>query len=179
MIKKYCTFGFLLGAILVSGNCFAAESMSVLYRATDQGPGENIGMVIFSDTDEGLRVMYDLQGLTPGDHGFHVHENPDCSPVKKEGTMEHASAAGGHFDPEKTGKHLGPDGNGHRGDLPVLKVDQDGTAAGSIVFGKEKNLKADEFRNRSLMIHAGGDNYSDEPNPLGGGGARVACGIIQ
>ncbi len=28
------------------------------------------------------------------------------------------------------------------------------------------------------MIHAGGDNYSDTPEKLGGGGARVACGVI-
>jgi len=29
------------------------------------------------------------------------------------------------------------------------------------------------------MIHAGGDNYADQPAPLGGGGARVACGVIK
>jgi superoxide dismutase, Cu-Zn family len=28
------------------------------------------------------------------------------------------------------------------------------------------------------MIHANGDNYTDTP-PLGGGGAREACGIIK
>lgn len=29
------------------------------------------------------------------------------------------------------------------------------------------------------MIHAGSDNYSDDPKPLGGGGDRIACGVIQ
>lgn len=30
----------------------------------------------------------------------------------------------------------------------------------------------------TVMVHAGGDNFSDEPVPLGGGGARLACGVI-
>jgi len=33
----------------------------------------------------------------------------------------------------------------------------------------------DQLEGRALMIHAGGDNYADEPEPLGGGGAR--CGL--
>jgi Cu-Zn family superoxide dismutase len=36
-----------------------------------------------------------------------------------------------------------------------------------------------DVKGRSLMIHAGGDNYADQPAPLGGGGARVACGAIK
>jgi len=39
--------------------------------------------------------------------------------------------------------------------------------------------KLDEVKNRSLMIHVGGDNYADKPEPLGGGGARYACGVIN
>ena len=40
-------------------------------------------------------------------------------------------------------------------------------------------LKMADLRGRSLMIHAGGDNHADHPAPLGGGGPRVACGVIQ
>jgi len=29
------------------------------------------------------------------------------------------------------------------------------------------------------MVHVGGDNYSDNPEALGGGGARMACGVIK
>jgi Cu-Zn family superoxide dismutase len=39
-------------------------------------------------------------------------------------------------------------------------------------------LTLKEVRGRSIMIHEGGDNYSDQPKPLGGGGARIACGVI-
>jgi Cu-Zn family superoxide dismutase len=34
-------------------------------------------------------------------------------------------------------------------------------------------------KGKALMIHAGGDNYADQPKPLGGGGDRIACGVIQ
>jgi Cu-Zn family superoxide dismutase len=85
-------------------------------------------------------------------------------------------AAGGHYDPAKAGKHLGPKGAGHLGDLPALMVAADGTATQPMTVDR---LKVADVKGRALMIHAGGDNYSDEPKPLGGGGARVACGVIN
>jgi Cu-Zn family superoxide dismutase len=39
--------------------------------------------------------------------------------------------------------------------------------------------KLEDVKGRALMIHAGGDNYSDTPAKLGGGGARMACGLIE
>jgi len=83
-------------------------------------------------------------------------------------------AAGGHYDPQQTGRHLGPFGEGHKGDLPVLVVEADGTARTPVTAPR---LKVADLKGRSLMIHAGGDTYSDEP-PMGGGGGRIACGIV-
>jgi Cu-Zn family superoxide dismutase len=83
-------------------------------------------------------------------------------------------AAGSHFDPAKSGKHAGPQGHGHVGDLPKLVVEGD-IAKASLTA---PNVKVADVIGRALMIHAGGDNYTDEP-ALGGGGARVACGVIQ
>jgi Cu-Zn family superoxide dismutase len=40
-------------------------------------------------------------------------------------------------------------------------------------------LKAADVVGRSIMLHAGGDNHADHPAPLGGGGARVACGVVK
>jgi Cu-Zn family superoxide dismutase len=90
--------------------------------------------------------------------------------------MQAGMAAGNHFDPKQTGKHMGPDGDGHRGDLPVLKVDASGNAT-EVMFVLRLGL--DDIRGRALMIHEGGDNYSDQPKPLGGGGARIACGTVS
>ena len=88
--------------------------------------------------------------------------------------MTPAQAAGGHLDPAKTGRHEGPYGNGHLGDLPAIYVDADGKAGYPILAPR---LKVVDLQGRSLMVHAGGDNHSDHPAALGGGGMRIACGV--
>ena len=62
------------------------------------------------------------------------------------------------------------------GDLPALYVDPQGNATSPVLAPR---LKMADLKRRSLMIHMAGDNYSDHPAPLGGGGARVACGVIE
>lgn len=137
----------------------------------------NIGTVWFKDTSKGLLVEVDLKDLPQGKHGFHVHENPDCTgTLNKFGDFEYASNAGNHYDPHHTGKHLGPDGHGHLGDLPYITANSEGIAKQKFYI---KNVRAQDFKNRSLIIHHGGDNYKDTPLPLGGGGKRIACGIIK
>src|SRR4051794_4149693 len=84
-------------------------------------------------------------------------------------------AAGGHLDPKSSGRHEGPAGNGHLGDLPALTVNNDGTADTPVVA---QRIKLSDLPGHALMIHAGGDNYSDSPEKLGGGGERIACGVI-
>ena len=71
-------------------------------------------------------------------------------------------AAGGHYDPANTGKHLGPLGEGHKGDMPVLTVDASGKAGKTLVA---LHLTVADVKGRSIMIHAGGDNYSASRRP--------------
>jgi Cu-Zn family superoxide dismutase len=170
----------IIAATLCLGAAAVAEvkeaSVIVPVHSVDaQGVGASIGTIEIRDSAGGLELIPNLKGLTPGEHGFHIHENPNCGPKEKDGKMTAALAAGGHFDPHATGKHLGPHGGGHEGDLPKLDVGADGTATKVLSVA---GVRLAQIRNRSLMIHAGGDNYSDAPAPLGGGGARVACGII-
>lgn len=162
-------------AVLMAGGAQAASVTVTMYRTTANGPGEDIGTIVFQDTARGLKIMPNLRGLTEGEHGFHVHEYPSCAAKEKDGKMVPGLAAGGHYDPAKTGKHEGPDGKGHLGDLPVLYVNAGGTA---IRWSVAPRLKTADLAGRSIVIHAGGDNYSDTPAPLGGGGARVACGVV-
>jgi Cu-Zn family superoxide dismutase len=136
-----------------------------------------LGTVTFSDTADGLSITPKLSGLRPGQHGFHIHEKGDCGPAPNQGKTAAGFAAGGHYDPAHTKKHLGPlSTGGHRGDLPVLTVDSRGDATQPVIA---PHLTVAEIRGRSIMIHEGGDNYSDTPAPLGGGGARIACGVIR
>lgn len=140
------------------------------------GPGDEIGIITARTTPYGVLFTPKLIGLAPGIHGFHVHQNPDCGPKEKDGKREAALAAGGHYDPANTGKHEGPYGTGHLGDLPALYVDAAGTADYPVLAPR---LKLSDLKGRALMIHGGGDNHADQPAALGGGGARMACGIIR
>lgn len=154
-----------------------AEEIIVKLHFTDaEGIGDEIGTVKLEDTEYGLLITPQLEGLTPGVHGFHVHENPDCGPGIKDGKVVPGLNAGGHFDPFNTGRHEGPYGNGHLGDLPPLWVNDEGMVTLQTLAPR---LKTEYLSGRSLMIHQGGDNFSDDPKALGGGGARVACGIIK
>ena len=154
----------------------AADLVVPMSLVSDQGIGKSIGTVTISEGKEGLVFMPQLTDLAPGIHGFHVHQNPDCAAAMKDGKMTPALAAGGHYDPANVGKHEGPLGKGHLGDLPALTVGADGKATAAVTA---PHLKMADVKGRSLMIHAGGDNYSDQPAPLGGGGARVACGVVK
>jgi Cu-Zn family superoxide dismutase len=148
-----------------------------MFKIDANGIGPEIGTLTLSDSRGGLRIVPNLRGLPPGQRGFHVHENPNCGPGMKDGKMQAGLAAGGHYDPNATGKHTGPfDGSGHRGDLTVLNVAPDGTATEAV---NALRLSVSTVRGRSIVIHEGGDNYSDQPKPLGGGGARIACGAVS
>jgi len=166
----------LIVATLFVGKADADPVSVTVHKITDAGMGDMIGTIKAEDTPYGLLLTPSLKGLTPGLHGFHVHENADCGAAEKDGKMVAGLAAGGHFDPGKTGKHLGPYADGHLGDLPPLFVAADGTATLPILAPR---LKVKDLTGHALMIHAGGDNYSDQPAALGGGGARVACGVVK
>ena len=158
---------------ITPGWCGALE-MS-LQSIDANGIGDSIGTVTAQDTDQGMVIYPDLVGLTPGEHGFHLHSKASCEEGQTaEGTTVAGLAAGGHWDPDETGQHLGPFGNGHRGDLSRLIVDDDGRTNTSVVAPR---ISTADLRGKALIVHAGGDTYRDEP-PLGGGGARIACGVV-
>ncbi len=167
---------------LTAGSALAQQEIRVpMALATKDGPGKEVGHVTLTDSGNGLLLHLDLTNdLPPGAHGFHVHANGSCQPAEKDGETVPALAAGGHWDPEETGKHRGPSGDGHLGDLPVLYVgvDEDGATATTHTLVAPRIKDATRLRGLALMIHADGDNFRDEPKPLGGGGARLACGVI-
>lgn len=176
---KHALLTTALLATALSGTALANDLSIEIHQVNEQGTTSSLGTIKVAETDYGLLFTPDLSELTPGIHGFHIHEHPDCGPKKGEdGKIVPAGAAGGHFDPEKTGKHLGPyDAKGHLGDLPALYVDADGHAKYQVLAPKLEKLS--QIQGRAIMIHAGGDNHSDTPAPLGGGGARMACGVIK
>lgn len=148
-----------------------------LMRATATGAGETVGEVRIRQTSAGAVFELNLQGLPPGAHGFHIHAEPSCAPAHAEGHAEAAGAAGGHWDPQNTGRHAGPQGDGHLGDLPRLEIGADGRPVQTTLAAPRiDDISA--LEGHALMVHDGGDNYADTPEPLGGGGERIACGVI-
>ena len=167
--------------VLLAARPATADEVLVEMNMIDaSGIGAEVGTITLRDSDNGLLIDLDLTDAIPaGPHGTHIHENPSCAPALRDGTPVAGLAAGGHYDPGNTGKHLGPSGDGHLGDLPVVYVESDGgkplPTTHTLVAPR---LTVADVRGRSLVIHSGGDNYRDEPKPLGGGGSRIACGLI-
>lgn len=133
------------------------------------GDTKTAGKVTFTKVDGGIKIEADLTGLTPGKHGFHVHEFGDCS-------MADGTCAGGHFNPD--GKpHGGPDSaERHVGDFGNIEADADGNAHYSrvdklIAFSGPRSIIG-----RAIIVHAGTDDLTSQPS--GDAGARVGCGVI-
>ena len=166
----------LIPMLLAVAGAAHADYKVDMKRIDANGVHESVGTVtISSDPGGGVAFKPALKNLPAGARGFHVHEKADCGPKEKDGKKAAGEAAGPHWDPDKAGKHAGPKGKGHRGDLPALDVAANGTATTAVVA---PNLKLADLAGKSLMIHAGGDTYA-EPPPNGGGAERIACGVIK
>lgn len=147
-----------------------------MHNVDEKGVGTTVGHVIVTESKHGLVFTPTLKGLAPGIHGFHLHQNGSCEPSKKDDQIVPAGAAGGHYDPANTNEHSTPWGDGHLGDLPSLYVQSDGSAMQPVLAPR---LKIEDIKDKALIIHAGGDNHSDHPTPLGGGGVQISCGVIK
>lgn len=172
--------GVILGAAALTafpmGAALADSAVTTTVSLVSaQGVGQGVGSVVATQSPDGLVLTPHLFGLPPGVHGFHLHANPSCLAEGKDGKTGAALAAGGHFDPANTGSHQGPLGAGHKGDLPPLLVSASGVADHPVVV---PHLTLDDIAGHALVIHAGGDNFADTPDPLGGGGGRIACGVV-
>ncbi len=128
------------------------------------------GSVSFIKTDKGVRVTAQLAGLTPGDHGFHIHEKGDCSSAD-------GKSAGGHFNPHKV-NHGAPDAViRHVGDLGNITADPTGNTRYDRVDKIVSFDGANNIIEKGIIIHAGADDLSSQPT--GAAGSRMACGVIK
>jgi superoxide dismutase, Cu-Zn family len=163
-----CTFATpSLWAQAMSSGPAVTKAIAVLH-ATKSG-GEAHGEVTFTKVEGGVRVVGEIRGLTPGEHGFHIHEFGDVS-------SPDAMSAGGHFNPDKA-EHSGPHADKrHVGDLGNIKAGEDGVAK---VMVKDKMLSLSgphSIVGRSVIVHAKADDLKSQPS--GDAGGRVACGVV-
>ena len=142
------------------------KAIAVLVAGNDSGVS---GTVTFEQTPAGVRVVADVKGLTPGKHGFHVHQKGDLS-------APDLTSTGGHFNP--TGHdHAGPmDAVRHVGDLGNLEADANGHAHADFVDHKLALAGEHSIIGRGLIVHAGEDDLMSQPT--GNAGGRVAGAVI-
>ena len=132
--------------------------------------GNNVtGVITFTITDKGIKVVADLHGLIKGKHGLHIHECGDC-------TSSDGLSAGGHFNPDNKSHGSPTDMMRHNGDLGNIEADDSGNAHlvyidDMITFDGEHSIIG-----RSVIIHKGEDDLKTQPT--GNSGARVSCGVI-
>ena len=129
------------------------------------------GTVTFSQKDGTVLVVAKLSGLTPGSHGFHVHEKGDCSAAD-------AMSAGGHFNP--LGKpHAHPSSaERHTGDMPMLVADASGNATLTTELDvMRRQRRRQRHRRQVRVVHKDPDDFTTQP--AGNSGPRVACGVIR
>lgn len=165
-----------MACLLVSPAASAAEITAPINVAEKHGVGAAVGIMRIVETAFGLAFYPTLKELSQVLHCFHIHEKPSCTFSKKEGVKVSALAAGGHFYPKVSKNHVEPWGEGRLEDLPHLYVAMEGISVSS---AHAPRFKVFDVRNRVTMIHGGRNNHSDYLMPLGDGGARVACGVID
>lgn len=136
---------------------------------TMAGPdGAAMGEVTLTPTPHGVLVQADLTRLTPGAHGFHIHETGACTPD--------FGAAGGHYNPDDSGHGIMVETGMHAGDLPNIHAAADGTARAdfltdAVALDDGSLLDAD---GAAIVVHENPDSYGEDA----GAGGRVACGVI-
>jgi len=139
--------------------------------------GKDLGVATLTDAPHGVLLRIELKGLTPGWHGLHFHEKGDC------GAPDFKSA-GAHVHTTANVVHglLNPAGN-DSGDLPNIFAAKDGMATAEL-FSPMVSLKGAGGRpalldadGSSIVVHASPDDYKTQP--IGGAGARVACGVVK
>ena len=127
------------------------------------------GVIRFETVKDGTHIVADITGLTPGNHGFHIHEFGDCS-------AEDGTSAGGHFNPGGM-QHSSPGSKErHAGDLGNIVADNDGKAHLDVVDPMIVLTGMNSVIGRSVVIHEKEDDLKTQPT--GAAGARLACGVI-
>lgn len=184
MIRKLrMTVAAMLGMSLLAAGALTAADEKAPAKPDAKGPAavavikgteahkDVKGRLMLRDVEGGVQVSGQISGLTPGKHGFHVHEKGDLSDPK-------LVSAGGHFNPGGA-KHGGPHGEErHAGDWGNIVADDKGVAKVEGVFkGVSLSGEKNGIVGRSIIVHAGEDDLKTDP--AGNAGDRIAGAVIQ
>uniref|UniRef100_A0A6N2KGP7 Superoxide dismutase [Cu-Zn] n=1 Tax=Salix viminalis TaxID=40686 RepID=A0A6N2KGP7_SALVM len=133
------------------------------------------GVVTLSQEDGGpTTVNVRITGLTPGPHGFHLHEYGD--------TTNGCMSTGAHFNPNKLTHGAPEDEIRHAGDLGNIVANADGVAEVTIVDSQIPLTGPNAVIGRALVVHELEDDLGKGGHELslttGNAGGRLACGVV-
>ncbi|MCL6643040.1 MAG: superoxide dismutase family protein [Candidatus Bipolaricaulota bacterium] len=161
----------VVGLAMGSGAIWAVGKRAV--APLRNAEGQVLGMAIFTQEPQGVRISVTVKGLSPGEHGIHIHAVGKCEPPD-------FLSAGPHFNPTNKKHGLNNLEGPHAGDLPNLVVGEDGSAVYEHVTDRVTltpgELSLFDEDGSTLVIHAGPDDQITDP--AGNSGARVLCGVI-
>jgi Cu-Zn family superoxide dismutase len=149
-----------------------SSSSAVLKAVCRVYPTQNntaSGVITFTKIQGGVKVVADLQGLSKGKHGIHIHECGDCSAID-------GSSAGGHFNPMAKSHGSPEDVMRHEGDMGNIEADDSGNAHLEYVDHIMSLEGQASIIGRSVIVHQHEDDLKTQPT--GNAGPRVACGVI-
>ena len=169
------TFTTITGAVLGLLLAVGATAQQTTATATLVNPeGDEIGTAELTETPaHGVLIRVRVEGLEPGSHGFHIHETGSC-------VAPDFDSAGGHYAPRGSAHGVLHERGAHAGDLLNLHVPETGAVtaerlASHVTLTGDAPLLDED--GSALVIHANPDDYVSQPS--GGGGPKVACGVIQ
>lgn len=162
----------LISITLFGQPAMAEENTSVESAVARLSPLKDSGVegtLTLKKTTGGIQISGEITGLTPGEHGFHIHQYGDC-------TAADGSSAGGHF---AAGGHMhgAPEADGrHAGDLGNLTADENGAVSVNITDDVISFDGENSVLGRAFIVHEKKDDLKSQPT--GDAGGRVACGVI-
>lgn len=171
-------FRCLMGALLCATVCSAqpahehAAKPEITRAIAVLSPtkGNSVhGTVTFEAVENGVHVTANVAGLTPGKHGFHIHEFGDCS-------ADDGTSAGGHFNPSGMPHSMPSSDKRHAGDMGNIEADKDGNAHIDFVDAVMRLDGENSIIGHAVIVHEKEDDLKTQPT--GNAGARVACGVI-
>ncbi|REK13011.1 MAG: superoxide dismutase family protein [Planctomycetota bacterium] len=167
---KICTVLVTLGLVTAARAADEHDALPVdeavaVIVPTKASKSDTAGVIMLKQKDGYVQVTGEVTGLTPGEHGFHIHMYGDLR-------ADDGTSAGGHYNPH--GKpHGGPDSKEHHvGDMGNIKANADGVA--KVSAKADGNLH--HMIGRSIVVHGGVDDLKSQPS--GDAGPRVGIGVI-
>ena len=160
---------FWFTVLMVTTAGFAAQASDAVAVLKDAA-GKQVGLVEFDESDQGVLVDMEVDGVAPGWHAIHVHEKDDCSGEGFKSAGGHAVGPQGH-----THGFLSNHGR-HAGDMPNVWANEKGEGRAQAFLAGVKISDWLDEDGAAVILHAKQDDYSSQPS--GNAGARVACGSV-